>query len=188
LGFELDLLAGASSTAQFVLGKSTAAVLLFISVLEWMTQGHYIDAIQDDAALDPFAKSIFKAHWLEESQHAQLDHLETVRAFEALTPAGRERAIDELIEIVTAVDGLLRQQVGHDIANLERLLRRSFDARERAELEREVLRAKRWTFVLSGATHPRFQELFGQVATPEQQSRVGAALERIVAAEPVAAA
>lgn len=186
LGFELELLAGETSTARFVLGKSTAATLLFISALEWMTQGHYLDAIKDDAGLDPFTKVIFKAHWVEESQHAQLDHLETMRAFEILTPEERNRAFDEVIEIVTAVDGLLQQQLGHDIANLSKLLRRRFDARETAELEREILRAKRWTFVLSGVSHPRFAELFQSLATPEQQKRVGAAIESLFAAETVA--
>jgi len=185
LGFELELLAGETSTARFVLGKSTAAALLFISALEWMTQGHYLDAIKDDSGLDPFTKVIFKAHWVEESQHAQLDHLETVRAFEGLSPAERERAFDEVIEILRAVDGLLRQQTGHDLANLARLLRRTFNARETAELEREILRAKRWTFVLSGVMHPRFDELFRSLATPLQQQRVGTAIEELFAVGPV---
>jgi hypothetical protein len=185
LGRELALLDGESSTARFVLGKSTAAVLLLTSAIEWMTQRHYLEAIQDDAGLDPFSKSIFRAHWQEESQHAQLDHLETLRAFEALAPAERERAIDELLELVAAVDGLLQKQVGFDIANLAALLGRGFDAGETAELRREILRAKRWTFILSGVTHPRFEELFGAVTTPEQRARVGAALERLFGAEPV---
>jgi hypothetical protein len=184
LGFELELLDGVTGTARFVLGKSTAAVLLLTSAIEWMTQRHYLDAIQDDAGLDPFTKSIFKAHWQEEAQHAQLDHLETLRAFEALPPAERDRAIDELIELVAAVDGLLQRQVGHDIANLSTRLWRTFDAAQTAELRREILRAKRWTFILSGVTHPRFEELFGAVTTPEQRARVGAALERLFDAEP----
>jgi len=181
LGFELARLADSAGTARFVLGKSTAAVLLLTSAIEWMTQRHYLDAIKDDAGLDPLARSIFKAHWQEESQHAQLDHLETVRAFAALTPAERERAIDELIELVAAVDGLLKQQVEHDLANLATLLRREFDARESAELRREILRAKRWTFILSGVTHPRFEELFHEVTTESQRARVGKALEGLFA-------
>src|SRR5688572_3343211 len=117
LGFELERLGGEAATARFVLGKSTAAVMLFTAAIEWLTLRHYTEAIKEDGSLDPFTKSIFKAHWQEESQHAQLDHLETVRAFAALDAAGRERAIGELIELVAAVDGLLRQQVEHDLAN-----------------------------------------------------------------------
>jgi len=181
-GFEHALLADPAGTARFVLGKSTAAVMLLTAAIEWMTQRHYLDAIKDDSGLDPFTRSIFKAHWLEESQHAQLDHLETVRAFAALTPAERERAIDELIELVGAVDGLLQMQVEHDLANLAARLPRTFDAQETAELKREVLRAKRWTFILSGVTHPRFEELFHEVTTEAQRARVGQALESLFAA------
>jgi hypothetical protein len=177
LGFELALLGDEANTARFVLSKSRGAVLLLTSAIEWMTLRHYLDAFKDDATLDSFTKDIFKAHWQEESQHAQLDHLETVRAFASMTDDERERAIDELIELVAAVDGLLQQQVEHDIANLTFRLHRSFDATEKADLRAAVLRAKRWTFLMSGVTHPRFQELFVEVTTAAQRERVGAALE-----------
>lgn len=175
-GFPLERLANEAGTARFVLGKSTGAVLLLTAAIEWLTQRHYVDAFKDDAGLDSFAQSIFRAHWQEESQHAQLDHLETLRAFRSMDDAGRDRAIDELIELVGAVDGLLRKQAEHDLANLSKRLGRSFDARETADLRREVLRAKRWTFLESGVTHPRFVELFAAVTTPAQRERVGAAL------------
>jgi hypothetical protein len=179
LGFELSLLEGETSTARFVLGKSTGAVLLLTSAIEWMTQRHYLDAIKDDSDLDPFTRSIFKAHWMEESQHAQLDHLETVRAFGTMTASERDRAIDELIELVAAVDGLLKEQVERDLSNLTLLLHKSFETREKSELRREILRAKRWTFIQSGVTHPRFEQLFTEVTTPAQRTRVGAALESL---------
>jgi hypothetical protein len=162
-------------------------VLLLTAAIEWMTQRHFVDAFKDDSELDAFTKSIFKAHWQEESQHAQLDHLETLRAFAAMSEEQRDRAIDELIELVAAVDGLLQQQVEHDVANLSALLERSFGAGEVEELRGSLLRAKRWTFVLSGVTHPRFQELFAEVTTPAQRERVGAALEGLFAEELAAA-
>lgn len=188
LGFELALLEGEASTARYVLGKSTGAVLLLTAAIEWLTQRHYLDAMKDDSGLDPFTRSIFHAHWLEESQHAKLDHLETVRAFAGMTAEQRDRAVDELIELVAAVDGLLQQQVEHDLANFATRLGRTFDTREQDELRRELLRAKRWTFVLSGVTHPRFEELFVEVTTPAQRARVGAALESLFRSEQVAAA
>jgi len=180
LGFDLERLGGEAATARFVLGKSTGAVMLFTAAIEWLTLRHFVEAFKDDGDLDPLTRGIFKAHWQEESQHAQLDHLETLRAFAAMTAGERERAIDELIELVAAVDGLLRQQTEHDLANLARLLGRRFEVDEVEELRREVLRAKRWTFLLSGVTHPRFQELFEDVATPAQRERVGAALEEVL--------
>ena len=96
-----------------------------------------------------------------------------------MTAAERDRAIDELVELVAAVDGLLKEQVERDLSNLSLLLHRTFDAREGGELRREILRAKRWTFIQSGVTHPRFEQLFTEVTTPAQRTRVGGALESL---------
>jgi len=185
LGFETRLLGDQAATANYVLSKSTGAVLLLTACIEWFTQLHYTETFEDDAELDSFTKHVFKYHWLEESQHAQMDHLETLRAFEGLDEAGRDRAIDELIELVGAVDGLLVKQTGYDLENLARHLGRTLSPAEHADVERAVLSAKRWTFIESGVTHPRFQELFAAVTTPAQQARVGEALAGLLA--PVAA-
>lgn len=188
LGFQPELLGGEAETARFVLSKSTGAVLLLTAAIEWLTQLHYLDAFRDDAELDPFTKQVFRAHWQEESQHAQLDHLETLRVLGAYTPAERERAIDELIELVAAVDGLLQTQARSDIKNLTKLTNRGFTPAEQEDLFQGILSAKRWTFIESGVTHPRFQELFEAVTTPAQRERVGAALGRLLASTtPVAA-
>jgi hypothetical protein len=184
LGFETRLLGDQAATARYVLSKSTGAVLLLTACIEWFTQLHYTEAFAEDAGLDGLTKQVFRAHWLEESQHAQLDHLETLRAFASLDDIGRDRAIDELIELVGAVDGLLRTQVGYDVENLARYLGRAFTAGEREDLEQGLLRAKRWTFLESGVTHPRFQELFAEVATPAQRARVGEALAGLLAPGP----
>jgi hypothetical protein len=130
MGFPLALIGDEAGTARFVLSKSNGAVLLLTAAIEWLTQRHYLDAIKDDASLDPLTKEIFKAHWLEEAQHAKLDHLETLRAFASMDAAERDQAIDDLIELVGAVDGLLQQQVEHDVANLSSVLGRAFDMSE----------------------------------------------------------
>jgi hypothetical protein len=181
LGFEARLLGDQAETARYVLSKSTGAVLLLTACIEWFTQLHYTAAFAEDAELDPFTKHVFHAHWLEESQHAQMDHLETLRAFAQLDEAGRDRAIDELIELVAAVDGLLQVQTGYDLENFARYVARDLAPLEREELERTLLRAKRWTFIESGVTHPRFQELFAAVSTPAQRARVGEALAGLLA-------
>ena len=182
LGFEARMLGDQAATASYVLSKSTAAVLLLTACIEWFTQLHYTEAFAEDAGLDPFTRHVFRAHWLEESQHAQMDHLETLRAFEGLDAAGRERAIDELIELVGAVDGLLATQAGYDLENLERHLGRALTPAQREDVSGALLASKRWTFLESGVTHARFQELFVEVTTPAQQARVGAALVQLLPA------
>ena len=168
--------------ARAVLGKSTGAVLLLTAAIEWFTQLHYLTAFKDDDALDGFTKHIFRHHWLEESQHAKMDHLETLRAFEHMTDAEKDTAIDDLIGLVAAVDGLLQQQTAFDVQNLERYLGRPLKEAQKQEIQAGVLRAKRYVFIESGVTHPNFQALFGAVTTSAQQAKVQRALDGLLRA------
>ena len=181
LGLPLDLLPGQDDVAKFVMSKNLGGVLLLTEVIEWFTQLHYVSAMKDHDSLDPFTKRIFRAHWQEESQHALMDHLEVLRAFGSMNDAEKDEAIADLIELVGAVDGLLQVQSGLDVDNLEKCLGRTFSEADRAEITDKVLAAKRYMFIESGATHPKFQETFTQVTTPEQQETVGAALAPLLA-------
>lgn len=182
VGFPLQLLPAAGDVARAVLGKHTGAVLLLTAAIEWMTQLHYLGCFKDDEALDPFTRHIFKCHWLEESQHARMDHLETLRAFATMPEAEKARAVDDLIDLVAAVHGLLERQTAFDVENFERHLGRTLSAPERQEVGAAVLNAKRYTFIESGVTHPRFQELFAMVTTPAQQDKVQQALGAVLSA------
>jgi hypothetical protein len=183
LGFSLALLPGAPEVARVVLSKHTGAVLLLTAAIEWFTQLHYLSCFEGDETLDPFTKHIFKSHWLEESQHARMDHLETLRAFRTMGEAEKDQAIDDLIELVGAVDGLLQTQARLDVDNLQACLWRRLEMAERQEIEAAVLAAKRYTFIESGVTHPNFLELFGMVTTPAQQHKVQQALGALLAPE-----
>ena len=162
------------------LSKNTGAVLLLTAAIEWFTQLHYLTCFRDDLGLDDFTRHIFKAHWLEESQHAKMDHLETLRAFSTMTDIEKDMAINDLIDLVAAVHGLLQQQTAMDVENLERYLGRKLGSADRQEVEAAVMNAKRYTFIESGVTHPNFQELFGMVTTPAHQERVQKALGAVL--------
>ena len=180
---ELDtrLIGDQAATARYVLSRSRGAVLLLTSCIEWLSQLHFTAAFAEDESLDAFTKDVFRAHWQEESQHAQIDHLETLRCFEGLDEREREQAIYDLIELIGAVDGLLRKQTDLDLENLADYLGRRFTPAEERDLRSGILGAKRWTFIESGVTHPRFMELFAEVSTADQRERVGAALTGLLA-------
>lgn len=180
LGFRLLLLNGEAEVARFVLSKRTGAVLLLISCIEWFTQMHYLSTMRDEEAVDPFTKEIFRCHWLEESQHAQMDYLETLRAFEGLDDEERSLAADEFVQLVTCLDGLLQKQAGFDVLNLEKYLGRSFPESEKQEIYQGLLAAKRWAFIESGVTHPNFQEVFGEVLPVADRERVHRALDSML--------
>jgi hypothetical protein len=182
IGFPLALIDGEKDVAKFVLGRNIGAGLLLTACIEWFTQLHYVASFKDNDSLDPLTKQIFKSHWLEESQHARMDHLETLRAFGSMSDASKEQAIDELIGLVGAVDGLLQKQSGLDVENLAKYTRRTFTETERNEIHKAVYLAKRYAFIESGVTHPNFLELFVLVTTPSQQTKVQNSLKALLEA------
>jgi hypothetical protein len=170
-----------NAVAQAVLQASTWAVLALTCNIEIFTQVHYRSSIGPNADLSELWKDVFLYHWREESQHAILDELEWQRIDAGLTPAERDRAVDDLIGLVGAVDGILQAQSKADAAYFMRIAGRPFPPQEAASLEAAVLRAYRWQYIVSGVQEPRFTNLLAKLVTPEQMQRIGAALAPIVA-------
>src|SRR4026207_475067 len=113
-GYRFDI--DPNGVARAVLGKSTWAVLALTLDIELFTQLHYRQSIDPDKDLSELFKDVFLYHWREESQHAILDELEWVRHDAELTAEQRDRAVDEFIELVAAVDGILQAQATADAA------------------------------------------------------------------------
>ncbi|MGZ5958036.1 MAG: hypothetical protein ACXWLI_06435 [Myxococcaceae bacterium] len=171
----------ANDVASLVLGKSTWAVLALTCHIELFTQVHYLESIQPDGSLSPLFKDVFLFHWKEESQHAILDELEWTRCDARLTPAERDRAVDDFIALVGAVDGLIQAQAAADVTYFRTLAAGRFRSEQVTALEEGVLRAYRWQYIVSGAQHPRFLKLLTGMITPAQTERVMKALAPIMA-------
>jgi hypothetical protein len=170
----------ANEVAAVVLSKSTWSVLGLTCLIELFTQAHYRASIEPDASLSPLFKDVFLYHWKEESQHAILDELEWVREDDKLSPAERDAAVDDLIALAGAVDGIVQAQASADAAYFLDNLGRTLDAGERRAVADTMLAAYRWQYIGSGVEEPRFAHVLGSLTTPEQQARIGAALAPIV--------
>jgi hypothetical protein len=169
--------------ARFVLGKSTWAVLLLTLHIELFTQSHHRESIEPNRALSPLFKDIFLFHWKEESQHAIMDELELVRHDATLTPEAREAAVDEFIELVGGVDGILQAQAAEDVRYFADICGRTIDQDERRRLNTTVLQAYRWQYILSGAQHPHFLKVLTGLITKAQAGRIMAALDTLQSEE-----
>ena len=165
-----------NAVAEAVLGKSTWAVLALTLHIELFTLLHYLQSIEADESLSPLFKDVFRYHWKEESQHAVLDELELVRWDRKMTTEGRDKAVDEFIELVAAVDGILQHQAGDDSHYFAETCGRGLTLDERTKLETGVLRAYRWQYILSGAQHPHFIKVLTSLITDAQTERVRSAL------------
>jgi hypothetical protein len=169
-----------NDVASVVLGKSTWSVLGLTCFIELFTQAHYRSSIEPDADLSELYKDVFFFHWREESQHAILDELEWRRENANLSAAERDGAVDDLIALVAAVDGLLQIQTGADAEYFLKTCGRKLTAGEQERVRAGVLKAYRWQYIVSGVEDPRFMDILGSMITPAQADRIGKALAPIV--------
>ena len=170
-----------NDVAAVVLSKSTWSVLALTCLIELFTQVHYRASIEPDSELSPLFKDVFLFHWKEESQHAILDELEWVRENAKVTPEARDAAVDDLIALVGAVDGILQVQSASDTHYFAEICGRPMTATEVETVKTTVLAAYRWQYIVSGVQIPKFAELLNGMITPAQGERIGAALAPIMA-------
>lgn len=165
-----------NDVATFVLGKSTWSVLALTCHIELFTLSHYQQSLQPTEGLSELFRDVFRFHWLEESQHAILDELEWERENRQISAPERDLAVDDFIELVRAVDGLLQLQAASDTDYFLRSAGRAFSAREAERLGELLQKAYRWQFIVSGVQGTRFAGILAGMVTPEQADRVGEAL------------
>jgi hypothetical protein len=170
----------ANAVAAAVLGKSTWAVLALICHIEIFVVSHYRQSIDPDSELSALYKDVFLYHAREEAQHAILDELEWVRENGKLSSVDRDHAVDDLIELVGAVDGLLQIQAQADADYFLQICGRSFPAEDATAIRNAVLGAYRWQYIVSGVQDERFADLLGGMIDGAQGKRIADALAPIL--------
>ena len=103
-----------NEVAAAVLSKSSWAVLALTLHIELFTQSHYRESIREDADLSELYQDVFMFHWKEECQHAIMDELEWRRLDAGISAEARDAAVDELIELIGAVDAIVQAQAAAD--------------------------------------------------------------------------
>ena len=169
-----------NEVAQAVLAASTWAVLALVCDIELFSQAHYRSSIEPEAQIDPLWKDVFLFHWKEESQHAILDELEWLREDAKLSAEQRDAAVTDLIELAAGVDGILQMQARADADYFVSVCGWPFETEACEQIEKTLLKAYRWQYIVSGVEEPRFAKILGGLITPEQAARIGAALEPIL--------
>ena len=181
-GYEMT--AEPNAVAQAVLGKSTWAVLALTLDIELFSQAHYRASIEPDANLSPLWKDVFLFHWREESQHAILDELEFVAENAKIGKAERDAAVDDLIALVGAVDGILQAQAAADARYFCAIAGTRFSDAQQAQIHDTVLKAYRWQYIVSGVSEPRFQKVLFPMLDDAQAARIQNALAPLTYAVP----
>jgi hypothetical protein len=146
----------AKDIAAAILKHSRLGVFVTTLHIEWMSQRHYVDSVKGNPDLDPLFCSLLKHHWLEEAQHAKLDALIIDKIASSLTSEEIESAVQDYMSIGKLLDDGLAAQVQLDLASLSKAIGRTLSDSEKAEIAQAQIQAYRWTFLVSGMTHPNF--------------------------------
>ncbi len=169
-----------NDVARAVLAASTWAVLALTCHIELFVQSHYAESIGPGEDLCPLFKDVFRFHWIDESHHVVLDELEWRDEHAKLSPAERDQAVNDLIALVAAVDGILQAQSAADVEYFVSTVTRKFREDELLQIKAGVLGAYRWQYIISGVQHRHFGKLLTSMTTPEQMLRIQAALAPIM--------
>jgi hypothetical protein len=157
--------------ARAVLAHGPLGIAVATLHLEWMTQRHYLDSVKTQEDLDPLFCSMLRHHWMEEAQHAKIDTLLVGELAEKLSPEEIDAGIGDFLAIGTMLDGGMASQVQLDLESLSKATGRTFTEAEKKEITQAQTKSYRWSFLVSGMTHPHFVRILEQL-TPGGAVRV----------------
>jgi len=174
------MVADPNDVARAVLAASTWSVLALTCHIELFVQSHYDQSIAPRQDICPLFRDVFFYHWKDECQHVMLDELEWTAEHAKLSDAERDRAVDDLIGLVGAMDGILQAQSAADVEYFLAIAGREFSAAQREALSAGVLAAYRWQYIISGVQHIHFGRLLTSMTTEAQMARIQQALAPIM--------
>jgi len=102
-----------------------------------------------------------------------------------LDDAARDAAVDDLLALVGAVDGILQAQATADTDYFARIAGMPFSAGQQGAIHDTVLKAYRWQYIVSGMTEPRFQKLLFGMVSAAQRARIESAFAPLAHAVPL---
>jgi hypothetical protein len=175
-GHECQVIGPVKAIADHVLSHEPLSVALFILMVEWMTQSHYVESVRGNAELDPLFANLLRCHWIEEAQHAKLDTLMVEALAEGRSQEQLRSAVDGVLAIASFFDAGLRDQAKFNLDALERAIDRKLSFARRAKLIEQQHQALRWTYIGSGKRHEKFRATHGALSAIQ--------LDRIDAAAP----
>ena len=172
----------ANHVAEAVLGSHDWAVLALTCHIELFTQEHYLMSLQGGTGLCEIFADVFRFHWMEESQHAVIDELEWRRVHAPMKTEEVDRALDDLIQLIFAIDSVLGAQAESDCRYFGEVATARMTDDDRGWLKRTVSQAYRWQYLVSGFQNARFGRLLADMLNGEQLERLTTAISPLVAA------
>jgi hypothetical protein len=176
-----EFVASPNAVAGQVLGASTWAVLALTCHIELFTQVHFQSSIDPAENLSELYKDVLLFHWKEESQHALLDELEWDRENLRINHGQREIGVNDLIGLISALDGILQAQSHADARYFAATCSETLTATQQQQVADGLLGAYRWQYIVSGLKAPRFSQILASMVSSSQLQRIQSALAPLMA-------
>ena len=169
-----------NDVAQAVLAASTWAVLALICDIELFSQAHYRSSIEPRRRSTRCGRTCSCSTGRRSRSTRSSTRWSGCAKTERLDAAQRDQAVDDLIGLVGAVDGIVQMQAKADAEYFVQVAGRAFDDAQAQAIHATMLAAYRWQYIVSGVQDPRFLEVLGSMINAEQGARINAALAPIV--------
>ncbi len=180
-GTECEVIGDLDRVTAGILAGSRPAVLMLTTMLEWLTQAHYLayfNGRSDEGQVDDAFAELFRLHWVEEAQHARLDTLETIQAVEPLDADERHLAVEEFLGLCSSLRDLVTAQAALDVASLERARGASYRSEDRLRIVDGQEQAMVHTFIGLGLRTRHFRRLVDHIH-PRGEVLVDGYLEQV---------
>ena len=162
-----------NDVAGAVLGKSTWAVLALTCHIELFIAGALPQSIEPDDDLVAAVEGRVPVPLAARSRSTRSSTSSNGCArTPSSTPRQRDQAVDDLIDLVGAVDGICRCRPGPTPSYFVAAARTRVRTEAQAQaIEATMLAAYRWQYIISGVQEPRFLELLGSMIDAVARAR-----------------
>lgn len=117
-----QFLSDAKYVASAILSNTRICVLLLTYHLEIITQSHFLSNFKESQTdLDPKFTEILKAHWQEESQHAQIDLIKLSQEVQQNSEQEFFGAIEEYFTVLESFSKLLYSQAQMNLEAMQKI-------------------------------------------------------------------
>ena len=127
-----------------------------------------------------------RREWIRRAESGEplTDRSSRPHSTKAITPEQRDAAVNDLIALVGAVDGILQAQASADADYFTAASGTFFTPQQLGQIHDKVLKAYRWQYIVSGVMEPRFQKVLFGLLDETQATRVKNALAPLSYAVP----
>lgn len=147
-------------SAAKIMKFSPLGVMLFIYHIEIVTQIHYLESIRNDNLICDKVAKVLQYHWIEESQHANIDYLEISNMVYKLPKSVIILGVNEYIRCLDGLFEIFAIQANYDVDSLTIKIGKKLSTKESKLLNKTQIATYAMLFIKSGLYNRQLTKFF----------------------------